>query len=178
MSLAPPWAEHLDFLGELLGRYVLDAEPIVEALRGLERFTALESEVAFETFLDVVRRAIGTLRSEEVLQGQAGAFARRGVNALAVNSLPGLEFARVWILGVTERSFPPPSRQDPILLDPERAAVEQRSGRRLSRSGRTGKRGGAPVRARVRGGPRTARRLLRPQGQRREQTAPALGLLP
>jgi ATP-dependent helicase/nuclease subunit B len=133
-----PWAAHLDFLGQLLGRYVLDAEQIVEALRGLERFTALESEVGFETFLDVVRRAIGTLRSEEVLQGQAGAFARRGVSALAVNSLPGLEFARVWILGVTERSFPPPSRQDPILLDPERTALEERSGRRLSRRGARG----------------------------------------
>ncbi len=132
------WAEHLDFLRDLLGRYVDEADQIVEALRGLERFTALESEVAFETFLEVVRRAIGTLRSEEVLQGRAGAFARRGVNALAVNSLPGLEFARVWIVGLTERSFPPPSRQDPILLDPERTAVEAASGRRLSPRGARG----------------------------------------
>jgi ATP-dependent helicase/nuclease subunit B len=132
------WAAHLDFLSGLLGRYVLDAQQIVQALRGLERFTALEAEVAFETFLDVVRRAVGTLRSEEVLQGQAGAFARRGVNALAVNSLPGLEFAHVWILGITERQFPPPARQDPILLDPERAAISGRSGRRLALRGDRG----------------------------------------
>src|SRR5262249_51271711 len=40
-----PWSVHLDYLQALLARYVSDSEPIVEALRGLERFTALESEV-------------------------------------------------------------------------------------------------------------------------------------
>jgi ATP-dependent helicase/nuclease subunit B len=122
-----PWAVHLDYLQQLLARYVVGAQEIVEALRGLERFTALESEVSFEQFLDVVRRAIETLRSEDVLQGSAGAFARRGVNVLAVSSLAGIEFARVWMLGATERAFPPPARQDPILLDDERAAISQRA---------------------------------------------------
>ena len=132
------WAEHLETLQGLLSRYVVGAEEIVKALRGLERFTALESEVGFETFLDVVRRAIGTLRSEEVLGGRAGAFSRRGVNAVAVNSLPGIEFARVWILGAAERAFPPPARQDPILLDPERAAVSARAGTQLAPRGARG----------------------------------------
>jgi ATP-dependent helicase/nuclease subunit B len=121
------WSAHLDFLEELLGRYVRGAEEIVEALRGLERFTALEQEVGFDRFRDVVRRAVETLRSEDVLQGRAGAFARRGVNVVAVNSLPGIEFSRVWILGATERAFPPPARQDPILLDAERAAISARA---------------------------------------------------
>ena len=132
------WAEHLSYLRDILGHYVESSEQVVDALRGLERFTALESEVAFETFLDVVRRAVGTLRSEEVLQGQAGAFMRRGVNALAVNSLPGLEFSCVWILGATERVFPPPARQDPILLDPEREVVSERTGTRLPLRGERG----------------------------------------
>jgi len=122
-----PWAVHLDYLQQLLERYVVGAQEIVEALRGLERFTALESEVSFVQFLDVVRRAIDTLRSEDVLQGSAGAFARRGVNVLAVSSLAGIEFARVWMLGVTERAFPPPAHQDPILLDEERAAISERA---------------------------------------------------
>jgi ATP-dependent helicase/nuclease subunit B len=122
-----PWAVQLDFLEQLLSRYVKGGEEIVEALRGLERFTALEEQVDFERFLDVVRRAVETLRSEDVLEGHAGAFARRGVNVVAVNSLPGIEFARVWILGASERSFPPPARQDPILLDAERAALAERA---------------------------------------------------
>ncbi len=126
------WAEHLDYLQGLLARYVEGAEDVVVALRGLERFTALEAEVDFEWFLDVVTRAIGTLRSEDVIDDRAGAFAARGVNIVAVNSLVGIEFARVWILGATERAFPPPVRQDPILLDDERAAISQRSGTRLA----------------------------------------------
>ena len=105
---------------------------MVDALRGLERFTALDAEVDFERFLDVVRRAVATLRSEDVLEGRAGAFARRGVNVVAVNSLPGIEFACVWILGATERAFPPPARQDPILLDDERARISERAGTLLA----------------------------------------------
>jgi ATP-dependent helicase/nuclease subunit B len=127
-----PWSTHLDFLAGLLSRYVQGAEEVVDALRGLERFTALDAEVEFERFLDVVRRALGTLRSEDVLEGRAGAFARRGVNVVAVNSLPGIEFARVWILGATERAFPPPARQDPILLDAERARISERAGALLA----------------------------------------------
>jgi ATP-dependent helicase/nuclease subunit B len=112
-----PWAAHLSYLRDLLAAYVSRSEEIVVALGGLERFTALEAEVEFDRFLDVVRRALDTLRSEDVLEGRAGLFARLGVNVVAVNSLPGIEFRRLWILGATERSFPPPVRQDPILLD-------------------------------------------------------------
>ena len=50
----------------------------IVALRGLERFTALEAEVDFDWFLDVVKRAIGTLRSEDVIDSRPGAFAARG----------------------------------------------------------------------------------------------------
>ena len=90
-----PWATHLDYLRGLLATYVSRSEEIVLALRGLERFTALEAEVEFERFLEVVRRALETLRSEDVLDGRRGLFARLGVNVVAVNSLPGIEFRRL-----------------------------------------------------------------------------------
>ncbi|MBO0746462.1 MAG: exodeoxyribonuclease V subunit gamma, partial [Candidatus Dormibacteraeota bacterium] len=121
------WAEHLTHLAAVIDRYVMEGDQVVAALRGLERFSALEHEVDFTWFLDVVRRAIETLRSEDVLEGRPGAFARRGVNVVAVNSLPGIEMRRVWMLGATERVFPPPPRQDPILLDTEREAISARS---------------------------------------------------
>ena len=54
------------------------------------------------------------------LDERQGAFARRGVNVLDVNSLRGLSFRAVAIVGLVERSFPPPPRQDPLLLDDER----------------------------------------------------------
>ena len=37
------WAEHLDYLQALLARYVEGADEVIVALRGLERFTALEA---------------------------------------------------------------------------------------------------------------------------------------
>ena len=73
------------------------AEEVVDALRGLERFTALEAEVEFRA---VPRRRAPRDR-DAALGGRArrdapGAFARRGVNVVAVNSLAGIEFrARV-----------------------------------------------------------------------------------
>lgn len=133
-----PWAEHLDDLQSLLGRYVAHGDQVIEALRGLERFTALETEVEHKPFLEVVRRAVETLRSEDVLDGQPGAFARRGVNVVAVNSLAGVQFQCVWMLGATERAFPPPARQDPILLDPEREEISGRAGALLAPRGARG----------------------------------------
>jgi ATP-dependent helicase/nuclease subunit B len=122
------WSEHLDGFQTLLGRYVAGGDQVIESLRGLERFTALDAEVNRDTFLGVVRRAIDTLRSEDVLDGTPGAFARRGVNVVAVSSLVGVAFPCLWILGATERAFPPPARQDPILLDDERTKLASSAG--------------------------------------------------
>ena len=132
----------------------------------------------FDWFLDVVKRAIGTLRSEDVIDSRPGAFAARGVNIVAVNSLVGIEFARVWILGATERAFPPPVRQDPILLDDEREEISQRARAPLAPRSDARQRGGAGVRAGVRGGARAAGRLLRAPRDRREPAAAAVGVLP
>src|SRR5205823_5850404 len=85
---------------------------------------------------------IGTLRSEDVIDSSPGAFAARGVNIVAVNSLTGIEFARVWILGATERAFPPPVRQDPILLDDEREKVSERAPAPLALRSAPGRGGG------------------------------------
>lgn len=120
------WADHLAHLDALISRYVVGGDLVVRALRGLERFSALEHEVDFTWFLEVVRRAIETLRSEDVLEGRPGAFARRGVNVMAVNSLSGIEMRRAWILGAAEGSFPPAPGQDPILLDTEREVISAR----------------------------------------------------
>src|SRR5207244_2180041 len=43
------------------------------------------------------------------------------------------------MLGATERSFPPPARQDPILLDDERAAFSERAGVELAPRARRGR---------------------------------------
>ena len=63
--------------------------------------------------------------SEKVFDEWSGAFGRDGVSVLDVNSLRHIRFRAVAVLGLTERAFPPPPRQDALLLDDERCALSQ-----------------------------------------------------
>ena len=84
--------------------------------------------MSFEQFRTVVRQAITEMRAEDPPAKQRGSFGYRGVNVLDVNSLRHLRFRAVVVLGLSERSFPPPPRQDALLLDHERAALNERRG--------------------------------------------------
>jgi ATP-dependent helicase/nuclease subunit B len=114
------WAEQLAYLADIFRTYIADADGLVGALATLADLDALGEPVSADRFLDVVRAAIDGLRVNDVLDERQGAFARRGVNVLDVNSLRGLSFRAVAIVGLVERSFPPPPRQDALLLDDER----------------------------------------------------------
>lgn len=120
-----PWSEQLAYLERFFAKYIHDAKPIFEALDGLKRFDALGETVTAKRFRDTVRAAIENLRSDQVTTGRAGAFGLRGVNVLDMSSLRHLGFRAVAIVGLVERSFPPPPRPDPILLDPERQRLNE-----------------------------------------------------
>jgi hypothetical protein len=126
-----PWGAHLDSLGRLLRLYLDDPAPILDPLEGLARFDALGGTTTYTRFLEVVRGAIETLRSEQVLGRRPGAFGRRGVNVLDVNSLRLLGFRAIAIVGLAERAFPPAPRQTPLLLDHERHELSEAGGRRV-----------------------------------------------
>lgn len=125
------WRAHLGSLRQLLSTYVDGHEQILEPLNGLDRFESLDEETTFERFIEVVRNAIETLRSDEVLGQRPGAFGLRGINVLDTNSLQFLSFRAVAILGISERSFPPPPRQTPLLLDHERRRLTEAGGKRV-----------------------------------------------
>ena len=72
--------------------------------------------------------ALDGLRAADVLDARAGAFGVRGVALLDANAVRHLGFATVAIVGVAERRFPPPPRQDALLLDHERAELNARWG--------------------------------------------------
>jgi len=122
------WADHLAYLAELFSTYLQDAEGLTGALASLADLDALERPVSSERFLQVVRAAIEGLRVSDVTEERQGAFARRGVNVLDVNSLRHLSFRALAIVGLVERSFPPPPRQDPLLLDDEREMLQAKAG--------------------------------------------------
>lgn len=114
------FAGHLEFLGELLRLYVDDAQPLLAPLIDLQRLDVLDAPMSFARFADMVRTTLASLRSEDVLDARSGSFGLRGVNVLDVNTLRHIRFRAVALLGLSERLFPPPPRQDPLVLDDER----------------------------------------------------------
>lgn len=119
---------HLAYLHDLFGAYLNGATQILNALADLVRLDALAPDMPFDRFRTVVEAAIDNLRSSDVLDAQQGAFGLRGVNVLDVNSLRHLRFHAVAVVGLAERSFPPPPRQDPLLLDDERMELNDKHG--------------------------------------------------
>lgn len=114
------WREHLTYLRGVLETYVRGADEVCGFLDSLAELDRLLPSVEFSRFLDSVRAEVRALKAGDVSEGQQGAFGRRGVSVLDVNQLRHLRFEGVVVLGLVERSFPPPPRQDPILLDDER----------------------------------------------------------
>jgi RecB family exonuclease len=119
------WSESLAYLRRLLETYVEGASDVAGYLDQLADLDALVPEIEFSRFLDVVRAEVKALKAGDLDEGQQGAFGRRGVNVLDVNQLRSLRFRAVALLGLTERAFPPPPRQDPLLLDDERGRVNE-----------------------------------------------------
>ena len=123
------WSECLATLRPLLLEYVQDVGDVVGHLDQLAQLDELLVEpVPFERFLDSVRAEIQALKAGDLDGGRQGAFGLRGVNVLDVNQLRHLRFAAVAVLGLTERSFPPPPRQDPLFLDDERDRLNEAGG--------------------------------------------------
>jgi RecB family exonuclease len=122
------WSEHIAFLTALLDDYVDGSAPLAQALAPLTELDDVSEPVSFERFRDAVRATIEGLRVEDVTEERPAAFARRGLNLLDVNSLRHVRFGAVAVLGLTERAFPPPARQDPLLLDEERRSLSDKHG--------------------------------------------------
>jgi ATP-dependent helicase/DNAse subunit B len=115
------WRTCLDSLKPILFDYVQDVTDVVGHLDQLTQLDELLLEpVTFDRFRDTVRAEIEALKSSDLDVGRPGAFGLRGVNVLDVNQLRHLRFEAVALLGLTERSFPPPPQQDPLFLDGER----------------------------------------------------------
>ena len=68
------------------------------------------------------------MRDDDVRSGRAGAFGRRGVNVLDVNSTRLLRFRATALVGTHRARLPlAPQSPDPLLLDPERIGFNERS---------------------------------------------------
>lgn len=124
----PGWSAALDIVLPILHDYVEDSTSVAGYLDQMRDLDRVAPRVGFDRVIDVVRAEMRGLRAGDLDEGGQGAFGRRGVNVLDVNQLRNLRFRAVAVLGLTERSFPPPPRQDPLLLDGERARLNAAGG--------------------------------------------------
>lgn len=122
------WQQHLAWLRELLTTYVADAAPVVDALDGLAALDSLSDDLSFDRFREAIVAALEGLRAADVLDARAGAFGVRGVALLDANAVRHLGFTAVAVVGIAERRFPPPPRQDALLLDEERQGLNRKHG--------------------------------------------------
>ena len=100
-----------------------DREAICETLRELESLDALGREVQARQFQEILSQAL----EEKTLR--LGFFQKGGVCLSDLMPARGLSFRAVFIPGLVERAFPAPARQDPLLLDHERQAVNEALGK-------------------------------------------------
>jgi ATP-dependent helicase/nuclease subunit B len=77
----------------------------------------LSPQIPRDVLVSTLRESIGWLSRPE------GRFNRSGVNLLSLTAARGLRFPLVLIPGLEEGRFPARPRQDPLLLDAERAVI-------------------------------------------------------
>ena len=125
------WSEHLAHLADLFEPYLDGHEPITGALTALARLDGLTAEISPDRFDRTVRSVIEGLTADDARSGRAGAFRARGINVVDVNSLRHMRFRAVCVVGLAERHFPPSPKEDPLLLDAERAHLNETTGWQL-----------------------------------------------
>ena len=96
-----------------------DPEAVAETLQSLVSLDSLGLEVQVRQFKEILSQAL-----EEKTLSQ-GSFQRGGVCVSDLMPARGLSFRAVFIPGLVERSFPASPRQDPLLLDAERQAMNR-----------------------------------------------------
>jgi ATP-dependent helicase/DNAse subunit B len=96
-----------------------DREAVADALQSLVSLDSLGFEVQVRQFKEILTEAL----EEKTLP--LGSFQRGGVCVSDLMPVRGLSFRAVFIPGLVERSFPASPRQDPLLLDAERQAMNQ-----------------------------------------------------
>ena len=122
------WGQCAEAFKGLVTVLISDDDPDLGFLDSFDRVGDQVPEVDFSEFTALLRHDLqeGVFRTSV---GDPGAFRRRGINVLDANQVSRLGFRAVCVLGIGERQFPPPPRQDPLLLDHERVAFNTALGK-------------------------------------------------
>lgn len=121
------WAEHAGFFTDLLGR-------LAPGEQGGDAFLAIADRLSMLAVLDAAHVPVTAARFRDAAEAalrqaviSGGYFQKDGVFVGSVTASRMLRFRRVYLLECSERTFPPVIRQDPLLLDEERAQINEAS---------------------------------------------------
>lgn len=119
------WEDHLSYLGTLAGTYADGLKEILDALEDLRGLAAVAPSVSFDVFCRAVRDELEGRDASAVLGEPVRLFGRQGVAVVDATALRHLRFRAVYMIGAAERAWPPPPRPDPLLLEHERARLNE-----------------------------------------------------
>lgn len=122
-------AGHITALRGFVDRWVVGGGSHLQAIDDLLAIDdAVGGQVDVDQFIDIVRELVGSSFRRDPGNVAPGQFMRRGVNILDASQMPHLSFSAVCVVGVNEGVFPSAPRQDPLLLDDERARLNDAAG--------------------------------------------------
>ena len=112
------WRQFVDVIIPAFRKLGGQHGPVLAAIAALAELDAVETPVSFDTFAEFAGKALDTGRE------QLERFHGGGVFVSDVMGARGLSFGFVAVLGMVEKSFPRVIREDPLLLDAERAPLQ------------------------------------------------------
>lgn len=119
------WRDFASVFAGLVNDYFEEAdetEAVRDVIDGLASYDELATgPVTLKVFEETFARR---LREASV---PAGRFARDGINLIKLDHARGLTFRAVFVPAVTEAAYPVRPAQDPVVLDAERAAFNERA---------------------------------------------------
>ena len=111
------WRQFVDVILTAFRQLGGESAPVIAAIEALAELDAVQTPVSFDTFAEFAGKALDAGRDQpEKLQG--------GVFVSDVMGARGLRFGFGAVLGLVEKSFPRVIREDPLLLDAERAPLQ------------------------------------------------------
>ncbi len=122
-------AQHVAAFRAFIGTYVIDGPRYLSELDGLESISHIVGDaVPFDAFIARAQALVEGAAAVDAAGTHPGKFMRYGVNLLDASQLPHLRFRAVCVVGLNEGKFPSAPRQDPLLLDDERRALNTAAG--------------------------------------------------
>ena len=128
-ALVPPvssWSDYTERFNLLIRKYIDMPVFVEEAVASLKDFGLISNEVTLSEFIDALRCRLENQRipvcDEEIA----------GVQVLDAMAARGIPFKVLFILGMNEKVFPRNIREDPLLRDSARQAMEMALGYKIT----------------------------------------------